>query len=127
MEVIQGEVLANGWQNRGEQSKTKLLNELRDYVSQLRAIPHPQSRIVAAANLSKMVDFRIPAGRVGFGPFVNSEFHSFLREGLSGDGILGDLKRLVSMHQAREYPTYFTHGDPSPLNILVRGEHSGNY
>ena len=27
------------------------------------------------------------------------------------------------MHQAREYPTYFTHGGPSPLNILVRGEH----
>jgi hypothetical protein len=33
MEVIQGEVIANGWQNRDEQSKTKLLNELRDYVS----------------------------------------------------------------------------------------------
>ena len=53
MEVIQGEVLANGWQNRGEQSKTKLLNELRDYISQLRAIPHPRPG---------MVDFRIPAG-----------------------------------------------------------------
>lgn len=124
MEAIQGEVIANSWTKRPERSKTKLLHELRDYVSQLRAIPHPRPGMVAAADLSKMTDFRIPAGRVGFGPFANSEeFHSFLREGLSGDGLSGDLKRLVSMHQAREYPTYFTHGDLSPLNILVRDEH----
>ena len=111
--------------NRDERSKAKLLSKLRDYVSQLRAIPHPRPRMVAAANLSKMADFRIPAGQIGFGPFVNSEeFHSFLREGLPGDGISGDL---MPMHQAREYPTYFTHGGLSPLNILARGEHSGNY
>jgi hypothetical protein len=100
--------------NRDERSKAKLLSKLRDYVSQLRAIPHPRPRMVAAANLSKMADFRIPAGQIGFGPFVNSEeFHSFLREGLSDDGISGDLERLMSMHQAREYPTYFAHGSES--------------
>ena len=126
MERIDGKMIADRWIRRSEQSQAALLAQLRGYIAQLRALASPRSGVIAAADLSKLFDYRIPSARAGFGPFSSvEEFHLSLREGLSGDNVMDEsslLKNLVRMHDSREYSVCFTHGDLSPLNILVRNE-----
>ena len=59
MERIHGISIGRSWDSRTTASKADLLSQLRQYFIELRAIPHPSPGMVAAADLTKLYDYRI--------------------------------------------------------------------
>lgn len=125
MERLDGEYLGKGWCRRSEESKAEILSQLRNMVSQMRAIP--QSTDVGIANVKggSLYDGRLPAALKGnrFGPFPEvAEFHRYLRRGVDSDSTdLPEIGQLIEKH-GEKWPICFTHGDLSSLNILARGD-----
>jgi len=118
MERIRGNTIGRNWDGRTAKSKADLLSQLRQYFIELRAIPHPIPGMVAAADLTKLYDYRLSSEP--FGPFSNSrEFHSFLRDGITASNNTPDeVKQMIQM-QEDECLVCFSHGDPSSSNFLV--------
>lgn len=126
MERIQGRILRDDWLGRSEESKAKILTQLKDMVSQMRSIPSPSGGQERVSNVvgGPLFDGRLPGGSY-HGPFDTvQEFHRHLREGYEGDvGDPPDVKRLLEWHdRPREMPVVFTHGDLSSLNIMAQGD-----
>lgn len=85
MERIQGEYLGHKWKLRSEDSKAKILQQLRHMVDEMRSIPHPQGIGIANVNGGSLYDGRRPENlpRLRFGPFKNTtDFHHYLRRGI---------------------------------------------
>ena len=125
MERIKGDSIRKRWPSISGEAQAYLLFQLKDFVTQLRAIPPPRPGEIGGADYSQLFDDRIQAA--GFGPFHDSkEFHKFLRKDLTKSVDDPELHHLVTAHESKEYPTCFTHGDLSTFNILVRdGEIAG--
>ena len=119
MERIRGNAIGRNWDDCTPESKADLLSQLRQYFTQLRAIPHPIPGMVAAADLTKLYDYRISSEP--FGPFSNSrEFHSFLRDDITAsDNTPDEVKQMIQMQEGNKCPVCFSHGDPSSSNFLV--------
>jgi hypothetical protein len=119
MERIYGDPMGRNWDTRTAESKADLLSQLRQYFIQLRAIPHPVPGIVAAADLTKLYDYRISSEP--FGPFSNlREFHSFLRDDITASNNTPDeVKQMIQMQEENRCPICFSHSDPSSSNFLV--------
>ncbi|TID24186.1 hypothetical protein E2P81_ATG02493 [Venturia nashicola] len=121
MERIHGMNIGRNWDHRTAESKADLLSQLRQYFIELRAIPHPIPGMVAAADLTKLYDYRISSQP--FGPFPSSrEFHAFLRDYITAsDNTPDEVKQLIQMQEENQCPVCFSHGDPSSSNFLVVG------
>ncbi|KAL4920393.1 kinase-like protein [Aspergillus aurantiobrunneus] len=105
MARIQGEIIGSSWARRSEQSKAKLLSQLKNMVAKMREIKPPEGTRVAS---------------VGGGTV--QDFHRHLRGGMEFDVTLDADVRDLMQQQNRSWPLVFTHGDLSSLNILARGE-----
>ncbi|RAK96310.1 kinase-like protein [Aspergillus ibericus CBS 121593] len=123
MERIQGDMIGVGWVYRSEESKTKLLTQLKKMVQEIRELRPPEGVGVSSVNGGSLFDCRLPRGCLRFGPFLSIQhFHRYLREDMELDpGLDSDLQNMMKQHD-RNWPIVFTHGDLSSLNILVRGE-----
>lgn len=119
MERIHGNAIGRNWDSRTAKSKADLLSQLRRYFIALRAIPHPIPGMVAAADLTKLYDYRISSEP--FGPFSSTrEFHSFLRDNITASNNTPDeVKQMIQMQEETVCPVCFSHGDPSSSNFLV--------
>ncbi|KAI9371875.1 kinase-like domain-containing protein [Aspergillus egyptiacus] len=131
MSRLSGSPIAHGWSKRSDESKARLLEQLRGYVEEMRALSPPASPSgsrfpVQGLGGSKLYDSRIFNGVRGFGPFESiQEFHSFLTGGIeTPPDQLPEVAELFSMYRASSsrYGTCYTHGDLSSANILVRGD-----
>lgn len=138
MQRMKGKKLAIGWETeRSEESRTRILAQLKSYVDEMRTLKSPHGSRVASVDGGSLYDERMDGVGVvapnptpmRFGPFKDiSAFHfwftpvkevdeEWTRNGLS------DINKLVTMHHSRDWGTpVFTHGDLSSLNILVQGE-----
>ncbi|ROT37804.1 kinase-like protein [Sodiomyces alkalinus F11] len=122
MEYVEGVTLDSAWRKEGrltpEQKKT-IFEDIKDYVSVLRALPPPADDLVASALQNPAYDCRI--GSRFLGPFTHADFHSLLRQRMPLEYVescLGD--EVAKVHTTASYRTCFTHGDLVPRNIIVR-------
>ncbi|KAE8149260.1 kinase-like domain-containing protein [Aspergillus avenaceus] len=123
MERIKGDMIGIGWVNRSEESKTKLLIQLKNLVYEMRELQPPEGIGVSSVSRGPLFDCRLPGTSLRFGPFSSVQsFHRHLRGGMDFDPRLDcEIKELITQHNC-DWPIVFTHGDLSSLNILVRGD-----
>lgn len=134
MERIKGHKLAIGWLERSEESKSRLLAQLRALVDEIRTIKPRHGSSVTSVDGGSLYDMRLPGLGVTypvptprrFGPFKDiSAFHLWLRrpaEKVEDKNYL-EVNSLITMHDTTDWGSpIFTHGDLSSLNVLVQGE-----
>ncbi|KAK2762633.1 hypothetical protein FQN54_000806 [Arachnomyces sp. PD_36] len=123
MERIKGEVIGSGWIRRSEESKAKLLSQLKQMIQEMRDIQPPEGMGIASVDGGSLFDCRIPGSSSRFGPFaIIQDFHRHLRRGMEFDSRLDlEIQNLIKQ-QSKHWPLAFTHGDLSSLNILARGD-----
>lgn len=124
MEFIRAYMVAYGWTSRSEESKARILKQLKGMILEMRRIQHPDGVGIANVCGGSLYDLRLP-GPVRFGPFKTIEdFHCHVREGWNRErcqALPQEVRELVDKHEGT-WPIRFTHGDLSSLNILVRGD-----
>ncbi|KAI4193932.1 MAG: hypothetical protein LQ346_003793 [Caloplaca aetnensis] len=128
MEFIRAYMVAYGWTTRSEESKGKIMSQLRSMTDEMRRIPRPAGLGIANVCGGSLFDGRLP-GPLRFGPFkTTDDFHLHVREGWDRERcqalppIPGDeIRDLLRQHDGT-WPVCFTHGDLSSLNILTRGD-----
>lgn len=126
MERIEGETLAQVWGQRSDESKARILRQLKGIVEELRRISAPPSIGVANVDGGPIFDHRLPR-KSSWGPFATiQDFHRELRSGIDAGDIEDDasspgVKDMASFHEQAWQAPVLTHGDLSALNILVRG------
>ncbi|KAK2811587.1 hypothetical protein FQN50_001929 [Emmonsiellopsis sp. PD_5] len=123
MERIEGDIIGNGWVKRSEQSRAKLLLQLREMVREMRELRPPDDMGVASIDGGSLFDCRIPGSSMLFGPFdTTHDFHRHLRMGMDFDPRLDPQIQDLIKQQSKPWPLLFTHGDLSSLNILARDD-----
>lgn len=120
MERIHGDKIGARWTSRSEESKTKLLLQLRQIIQEMRSLVPPEGCGIASIDGGPLYDCRLLGPSLQFGPFSNvQDFHNHLRQGIYLDPNLDpELQELIIQHQ-NNWPLKFTHGDLSSLNILA--------
>ncbi|EKM75444.1 hypothetical protein AGABI1DRAFT_79892 [Agaricus bisporus var. burnettii JB137-S8] len=123
MDRIDGKMLLLDWRSRSAESKEKILQQLKEFVTELRSLPPPGPGI-SNVDGGPLFDFRFPTSNA-IGPFKTiHEFHLFLRNGIQEwrSDVYPEVNRMIAL-QDRPWPMpVFTHGDLSSLNILARGD-----
>lgn len=116
-------MVGKGWPKRSDESKTKILLQLKRMIQELRSLSPPPGTAIGNVDGGPLHDDRLPGSSLSHGPFSNvGEFHNHLRGGLQLDPRLNpEIKQLIASHHGY-WPLVFTHGDLSSLNILVRGD-----
>lgn len=122
MERIQGELLAHVWESWSTEKQTKILEQLRFFIQELRSLTQLETVGIANVDGGSLYDGRIGFQR--FGPFQTvQEFHRFLRGGLAREpGYDIEVDQMMERQDGPWPPPIFTHGDLTSLNILVRGD-----
>jgi hypothetical protein len=83
MEKLPGRSVGQGWFKRSEESKAKLLEQLKKMVEEMRRLTPPADVGVATVDGGILYDPRLPGTSNCFGPFESiSEFHKHLEEAL---------------------------------------------
>jgi aminoglycoside phosphotransferase (APT) family kinase protein len=126
MQRIDGHMVGRNWYFRTEESKLRILSQLKSMVEQLRKLPAPDGVGVANVDGGPIFDGRLPK-KSHWGPFRSiSDFHSALVDGLDLNAASPDnfpeLQELASFYNQPWPEPVFTHGDLSSLNILCRGD-----
>lgn len=125
MERIIGERAGQSWLQRPEESRVKILDQLRSMVQQLRTISPPNDVGVANILRGPVYDARLP-GAPFRGPFRTvDDFHKSLCNGMAledHDGMPDDLRELAAFYKQACSKVVLTHGDLSSLNVLIRGD-----
>ncbi|KAJ9302395.1 hypothetical protein DTO271G3_1261 [Paecilomyces variotii] len=123
MERFHGDKIGVGWINRSEESKAKVLSQLKQMIQEMRSLVPPEGCGIANINGESLYDCRLPGPSLHFRPFSNvQDFHTHLRQGIYLDPNLDpELQELIVLHQS-SWPLKFTHGDLSSLNILASGD-----
>lgn len=116
-------MIGSGWVKRSEESKTKLLSQLEKMVREIRKLQPPEGMGVASVDGGPLFDCRVPGLSLRFGPFNTiQDFHRHLRMGMEFDSRLHPQIQDLIKQQSKPWPSVFTHGDLSSLNILARGD-----
>lgn len=120
MSRINGSPIGCNWRNRSSESKARLLEQLRRYIQEMRALK-PRTSHVEGPYGSQLHDLRIPGGVRGFGPFDSVQaFHRFITDGVQkSPNQFSDVNDLITMYEDLQFTIHFTHGDLSSSNILV--------
>lgn len=127
MERIHGEMVYLQWSTRTEESKARILAQLREMVDEMRTPPPPKDGRIANVDGGSLYDSR-PPGNLGslgrFGPFNTvQDFHRYLRRNVDAHpNNPAEVNELISRHEGMSPLLRFTHGDLSSFNILVRGD-----
>ncbi|KAL6703514.1 hypothetical protein ACN47E_009612 [Coniothyrium glycines] len=124
MERIHGDPVGSGWLKRSEQSRVKILDQLRDMVGEMRRIKPPTGIGVAHVDGGPLYDPRILGTSNHFGPFkTNQDFHRHLRGGVEAHPLHNpQISELISQQDRFQSAPVFTHGDLSSLNVLASGD-----
>ena len=123
MDHAKGQPLDRLWQGMSDSTQSKVLDQLRGYIGQLRALTPPTPELVASSTGGQLWE----PSRIGlklFGPFENHEqFHTFLRAGHPlelFDRTDSEWMGLVHHTHSQKYVSKFTHGDLAPRNIMCK-------
>lgn len=117
MEFIEGETLAQAWGNTlSAEDKTLVCRQLRDYISQLRALKSPNGLICSFGG-RPVIDARRRSSYRG-GPFTNeAAYNDFLVSDLIGPSKIHDI---IRRQMRADHEIVLSHGDLHDINIMVR-------
>lgn len=122
MERIADQDLSQGWTPRSEESKARILAQLKTMTTELRSLTPPDGIGIANVDGGPIFDQHLP-DKSFWGPFATiQEFHQELRHGLElGDNeeALPGLREIIEFHNGLWPRPVFTHGDLSSLNIMA--------
>ncbi|KAJ5674397.1 uncharacterized protein N7477_004331 [Penicillium maclennaniae] len=127
MERIRGETLGESWHLRSEESKVKILSQLRVMIQELRAIAPPKDAGVCNVDGGPIYDCRLP-NNSSWGPFKTIDgFHRQLRNGIEAHHTnvtsqYPDIQALIRFHEMSWNEPVLTHSDLSSLNIIAQGD-----
>ncbi|RYP80834.1 hypothetical protein DL770_006075 [Monosporascus sp. CRB-9-2] len=126
MQRIPGKMAGSAWALRSEESKRKILDQLKGMVQQLRNIEPPPGIGVSNSVGGAIYDGRLP-NKSFWGPFTTAdEFHRELRDSMDLEAhyedVPDDLQEPFAFHGQQFPRSVLTHGDLSSLNILVRDD-----
>ncbi|CAK5265413.1 unnamed protein product, partial [Mycena citricolor] len=109
MDYVEGCELESVWDAMGVPDRLVIMEQLREYLSQLRALKPPRPGYIEAVDGGPCRDFRIESDGDGFGPFSSVD--------------VGFDAAALAFHRClnRTYQTSFAHCDIAPRNILVKG------
>ncbi|KAI0426083.1 kinase-like domain-containing protein [Xylaria sp. FL1042] len=114
MSRIKGQMAWHGWKSRSQPSKTRILDQLRRMIVELRSVPAPEDASVGNVDGGPFCDCRLPS-KLFWGPYATTrDFHEALASGANIDTEYENVPR-ESNHEL-----VLTHGDLSSLNILVQ-------
>ncbi|KAK3054679.1 hypothetical protein LTR09_004408 [Extremus antarcticus] len=125
---------AIGWQKRSEDSKLRILTQLKAMIDEMRSLKSPYRDAVTSACGGSLFDDRLPGLSLRypvntssrFGPFEDIRaFHRWLRRPATdiNESNFHEINELIAAHENMEWSTpVFTHGDLSSLNILVKDD-----
>lgn len=117
MERIKGKELGPLWNRYSPEEKLEFSKQLKDYVTQYRAIK-PSCIAVGSADYSPFDNELFDL--TGKGPFENvAKFHNSECKGY-GMNLPNTMAKLKNFHSSRAFDPVFTHGDLAPRNILIR-------
>ncbi|KAH9883044.1 hypothetical protein J1614_000411 [Plenodomus biglobosus] len=121
---IHGEPIGAGWYKRSEESKAKILDQLKKMIEEMRSITPREDIGVAHVDGGPSYDPRLPGKSNHFGPFRTiQDFHRHLRGGQEAHPEhKPEISELISRQEKISGPLVFTHGDLSSLNILASGD-----
>jgi len=126
MEFVRGEELTFVWNRMSQKEKERVVDQLKGYMRQLRNLEPPTHLAgrVCAVDGGPLVDMSRIDVYPTFGPFpTHSDFHRFLRVGLSFDRLEEENKpgydKIIYTH-THSYASKFSHADFAPRNILVK-------
>lgn len=99
IERISGMPAAACWEQLSEQSRNKLLNQLREMIDEMRKVPTANSKI-SNVDGGSLYDCRLPSSLERFGHFENTqEFHTFLRNSMEkAPPKHPDVDEMISLH-----------------------------
>ncbi|KAF7570572.1 aminoglycoside phosphotransferase [Pyrenophora tritici-repentis] len=125
MERIHGEPVCDSWRIRSEESRARILAQLKNMVEEMCRITPPDGIGVANVDGGSLYDMKLPSSSGHFGPFRTiHDFHRYLRGGLEAQpNHYPEISELIS--QQDKYgspPPVFTHGDLHSANILASGD-----
>ncbi|KAH7169292.1 kinase-like domain-containing protein [Fusarium sp. MPI-SDFR-AT-0072] len=110
---------------RIQESKARILAQLKAMTAELRSIPPPDGAGVANFDGGPIFDQHLP-DKSFWGPFATiQEFHQELRRGLKladGEEACPGLRELIEFHNGPWEGPVFTQGDLSSLNIMAAGD-----
>ncbi|CAK7274933.1 hypothetical protein SEPCBS57363_006418 [Sporothrix epigloea] len=137
MERLPGKPLSHGWVFRSEESKAKILAQLRTMIAELRSVPRPSpppgspsnTDLVSGIDGGQFYDGNLP-NKQYWGPLATvRDFHRQLRGNLMAvpdeytEERFTDLRKLIALHESYvAEPPVLTHGDLSANNILADGD-----
>ncbi|KAF2023627.1 hypothetical protein EK21DRAFT_105175 [Setomelanomma holmii] len=121
MEGIHRDPVGLGWLKRSEESRVKILDQLKDMVGEMRRIIPPIGIGVAHVEGGPLNEPRLPGTSNYFGPFRTvQDFHRHLRGGVEAHPMHEpDISELISQQDKLQSAPVFTHGDLSSLNVLA--------
>ncbi|KAI0144356.1 kinase-like protein [Xylariaceae sp. FL1272] len=126
MERLDGDCVGRGWVFRTEESKARILGQLRSMVEQLRSIQPPNKHGVSNIVGGPIYDPRLPSPQTT-GPFsCIDDFHRQLRLNnpldIDPERSPADLLELFAFYRQPFADPVLTHGDLSSMNVLVKGD-----
>ncbi|KAF8910454.1 kinase-like domain-containing protein [Gymnopilus junonius] len=116
MERVEGSVLEDAWTRLSEELKGVVADQIKGYITQLRALPPPAGHKSICSILGGPVwCFRLHFdGKTG--PFRDEEHMNLQLRHLKP---LESFPAIIQTMHTREHPLVFTHNDLFPRNILV--------
>lgn len=126
MERIRATMVGREWYKRSEESKQKILRQLKAMIEELRRLAAPDGVGVANIDGGPIYDVRLPHQSL-WGPFDSiCKFHQALVDGQDIAAVVdedyADLKELACFYRQSWPQPVFTHGDLSSLNVLARSD-----
>lgn len=126
MQRIKAPTAASQWHHFSEESRSKILQQLKIMFEELRSLPAPEGIGVANIDRGPIFDHRLP-GQSQWGPFsCICEFHKALVDNQDLTSVLDkeytDLQELALFYGQPWPQSVFTHGDLSSLNILCQDD-----
>ncbi|GAM90394.1 hypothetical protein ANO11243_084370 [Dothideomycetidae sp. 11243] len=123
---VKGHRLCEGWLDRSQESKDAIISQLREMLTELRALPHPPGIGVASITGGSVFD-SCNVGDSISGPFKDVKgFYKMLMGGNDLDhhwpDYWDDLNTLSEFYRQADYDLVFTHGDLSMYNIMALGD-----
>ena len=119
-EFIDGHVLEDVWLKLTPDQQTSAVDQLKDYLDQLRALKPTEPGKVQAVDGRGLTDRRVSRGGE-WGPFnTHEEFGDFSFRGLVKHNLekYPDARELYAKVEGRKWKTVFAHGDFGPHNVL---------
>lgn len=121
MKNVPGKNLETVWTTLEPAQRTRIVEQLRSYIAQLRSLQSPHGRAVCSLNGAPIRDFRITSsGAVG--PFPDE---AAFNDRLIQTSAYYDERVTLPDFRSRlraDHAIVFTHGDIAPRNIIVEGD-----